>query len=61
MLELKRIREELREEIGLAEQLRHLEKEDGPVTLVSSAKDERHNQAVALREFFQYHTLPGFP
>ena len=47
----RRYGEELRKEIGLPKQLKQLEKEHGTVTLVFSARDEDHNQAVALRAF----------
>jgi uncharacterized protein YeaO (DUF488 family) len=48
-----RYREELRNEIGLIKQLNQLEEEHDTLTLVFSARDERHNQAVALRAFLQ--------
>lgn len=47
----KRYREELKKNSALVGKLRELEKKDGTVTLVYSARDEEHNQAVALREF----------
>ncbi|HEX5423297.1 MAG TPA: DUF488 domain-containing protein [Candidatus Acidoferrales bacterium] len=49
----KRYRVELKEKSELAGELRELEKKHGTVTLVYSAHDEQHNQAVALREFLQ--------
>jgi len=49
----KRYGVELQKEIGLAKQLKLLEKQHGTVTLVFSARDEQHNQAVALRAFLQ--------
>ncbi|MGO9273015.1 MAG: DUF488 domain-containing protein [Terriglobia bacterium] len=49
----RRYREELQKEIGLTNQLKHLEKRHGTVALVFSARDEHHNQAVALRAFLQ--------
>ena len=49
----RRYREELQKEIGLTGQLQQIEKQHGTVTLVFSARDERHNQAVALRGFLQ--------
>lgn len=49
----KRYREEFKKNREIAGQLRELEKEQGTVTLVYSARDEQHNQAVALREFLQ--------
>ena len=45
--------EELRKETGLTRQVRRLEKKHRTVTLVFSARDDRHNQAVALRGFLQ--------
>ena len=49
----RRYREELQKEIGLRNQLQQLEKQHGTLTLVFSARDEHHNQAVALRAFLQ--------
>ena len=49
----KRYGEELQKKIGLTSQLQQLEKQHGTVTLVFSARDEHHNQAVALRAFLQ--------
>jgi len=49
----KRYSGELQKEIGLTNQLKQLEKQHGTLTLVFSARDERHNQAVALRAFLQ--------
>ena len=49
----RRYREELQKEIGLTSQLQELEKQHGTLTLVFSARDERHDQAVALRAFLQ--------
>jgi len=49
----KRYRVELKEKSELAGELREFEKKHGTVTLVYSAHDEQHNQAVALREFLQ--------
>jgi len=49
----RRYREELQKEIGLTNQLQQLEKQHGTVTLVFSARDEQHNQAIALRVFLQ--------
>ena len=49
----RRYREELQKEFGLTSQLQQLEKQHGTVTLVFSARDEHHNQAVALRAFLQ--------
>jgi uncharacterized protein YeaO (DUF488 family) len=47
----KRYRGELEKNPGLAGDLRSLEKTHRTVTLVYSARDEQHNQAVALRNF----------
>jgi uncharacterized protein YeaO (DUF488 family) len=44
----KRYRDELRAKAALTEQLRELEKRHHTVTLIYSARDDRHNQAVAL-------------
>lgn len=44
----RRYREELRAKAGLTEQLRDLEKTHRTVTLIYSARDDRHNQAVVL-------------
>jgi uncharacterized protein YeaO (DUF488 family) len=49
----RRYREELQKETGLTSQLQQLEKQHGTVTLVFSARDDHHNQAVALRAFLQ--------
>jgi len=49
----KRYSEELQKETALANQLKQLEKQHGTVTLVFSARDEHHNQAIALRVFLQ--------
>jgi uncharacterized protein YeaO (DUF488 family) len=49
----RRYREELQKEIGLTSHLKQLEKQHGTLTLVFSARDEHHNQAVALRAFLQ--------
>lgn len=46
-----RYRRELKDKSQLIGQLKHLRKEHGAVTLLYSAHDEQHNQAVALREF----------
>jgi uncharacterized protein YeaO (DUF488 family) len=47
----KRYQQELRERPELTARIEELEKEQGVVTLVFSARDEEHNQAVALRDF----------
>lgn len=44
----KRYRAELKTKPQLIAQLRDLEKEHGTITLLYSARDEQHNQAVAL-------------
>jgi uncharacterized protein YeaO (DUF488 family) len=49
----RRYREELQKEIGLTNHLKQLEKQHGTLTLVFSARDEHHNQAVALRAFLE--------
>jgi uncharacterized protein YeaO (DUF488 family) len=49
----KRYRLELRKKTELTRQLKNLEKQHGTVTLVYSAHDERHNQAVALCTLLQ--------
>jgi uncharacterized protein YeaO (DUF488 family) len=43
----KRYRDELRAKAALTEQLRELEETHRTVTLIYSARDDRHNQAVA--------------
>lgn len=47
----KRYRQELRAHADLTETIRQLEKEHPVVTLLFGARDEEHNQAVALRDF----------
>lgn len=49
----RRYRKELRAKPAIVSQLRELEKQHGTVTLVYSARDEEHNQAVALRAYLQ--------
>ena len=49
----RRYHEELQKQTGLTNQLRQIEKQHGALTLVFSARDEHHNQAVALRAFLQ--------
>ena len=46
----KRYRAELEKKKDLVAELKKLEKEHGTLTLVFSAKDESHNQAVVLAE-----------
>lgn len=48
----RRYHDELAERRELVEQVRQQMKQ-GPVTLLYSAKDEAHNQAVALRDFLK--------
>ncbi len=49
----KRYREELKNKNSLLSTIRDLEKENGTVTLVYAAKDEKHNNAVVLKEKIQ--------
>ncbi|MGH9734421.1 MAG: DUF488 domain-containing protein [Candidatus Acidiferrales bacterium] len=49
----KRYRGELKKNSELVGELRAFEKKHGTVTLVYSARDDQHNQAVALREFLK--------
>lgn len=49
----KRYHEELKGAAGLTKQLKDLHQAHGTVTLVYSARDQLHNQAVALRAFLQ--------
>jgi uncharacterized protein YeaO (DUF488 family) len=46
-------RKELRGKKEMVRQLKQLEEEHGIVTLLYSAHDEQHNQAVALRNFLK--------
>ena len=46
----KRYRQELREKSGLLAQIKQLEREHRALTLIYSAGDEQHNQAVVLRD-----------
>lgn len=48
-----RYREELKKASAAVEQLRKVQKEHGTVTLVYSARDEKHNQAVALEKYLK--------
>ena len=48
-----RYRKELQKQTELIKQLKQLEKKYGTVTLVFSARDELHNQAVALRAYLK--------
>ena len=51
-------REELKGKKDSLRRIKQLEKEYGTVTLLYSAKDEEHNQAVALRGFLQGRRRP---
>jgi uncharacterized protein YeaO (DUF488 family) len=51
----KRYKAELRDKLDLTKELRKLEKQHRTVTLVYSAHDELHNQAVALSGFLRGH------
>jgi uncharacterized protein YeaO (DUF488 family) len=48
-----RYRKELQKKSELIKEIRHLEKKYGTLTLLFSAKDELHNQAVALQSFLK--------
>lgn len=48
-----RYRKELAPRKDLLEQVKRLEREHGTVTLLYGAKDEEHNQAVALAQFLK--------
>lgn len=50
-----RYREELREKKDLLSELKRIEKENKNVTLLFSAKDEEHNQAVVLLMILDQH------
>lgn len=45
--------EELKKDSGAVAQLKELGKEHGTVTLLYSAHDEKHNQAVALEKYLK--------
>ena len=49
----RRYHEELQKQTGRTSQLQQLGKQHGTLTLVFSARDEHHNQAVAPRAFLQ--------
>jgi uncharacterized protein YeaO (DUF488 family) len=49
----KRYREELEAQKEWVQQLKRLEKEHGMVTLLFAARDEKHNNAVALKEILK--------
>ncbi|MEN6329607.1 MAG: DUF488 domain-containing protein [Methanobacteriaceae archaeon] len=46
-----RYQEELKEKGGYLDQIKEIIKKDGKVTLIYSAKDEDHNNAVVLRDY----------
>lgn len=48
-----RYREELKKDSEAVRQLKELQKEHGTVTLLYSAQDEEHNQAVALEQYLR--------
>jgi uncharacterized protein YeaO (DUF488 family) len=54
----KRYGRELRDQPELTEQIKQLEKEHGLVTLLFSARDEEHNQAVVLRDYLAKRNAP---
>jgi uncharacterized protein YeaO (DUF488 family) len=49
----KRYEKELKDKQELLRKMKQAEKEKGTVTILYSAKDEEHNQAVALAAFLQ--------
>ncbi len=49
----RRYQEELKTRIELIKQLKQMGKQYHTVTLIFSARDEQHNQAVALRAYLQ--------
>jgi uncharacterized protein YeaO (DUF488 family) len=49
----KRYRKELAQEKELVSELKKMEKQHGTITLLFGAKDEEHNQAVALAGFLK--------
>jgi uncharacterized protein YeaO (DUF488 family) len=49
----KRYRAELADKKAMIAELKKMEKEHGTLTLLYGAKDEEHNQAVALAEFLK--------
>ena len=49
----RRYRYELRKQKALTNEVKELEKKHRTVTLIYSARDERHNQAVALRSYLK--------
>jgi len=49
----KRYRAELADKKAMTNELKKMEKEHGTLTLLYGAKDEEHNQAVALAEFLK--------
>jgi uncharacterized protein YeaO (DUF488 family) len=55
----KRYEAELRTKTDLIGKIRQTEKENGTVTLLYSAKDEEHNQAVALNNYLKRVRTPN--
>ena len=49
----KRYRSELAKKIGVIESLRAAERQHGTLTLLFGAKDQKHNQAMVLRELLK--------
>lgn len=49
----RKYREELKKKKQLLKKIKELEKEKGIITLLFSARDEEHNNAVALREILK--------
>ena len=49
----KKYENELKEKSKLLYQIKHLEKDKGTITLVYSAKDEEHNNALVLLDLLQ--------
>lgn len=56
----KKYKEELKARKTLLKYIRNIERKNGTVTLIYGAKDEKHNNAVVLRDKLQgYKTLAG--
>jgi uncharacterized protein YeaO (DUF488 family) len=55
----RRYRDELRKQTALTKEVKHLEKKHRTITLVYSARDEQHNQAVALRSYLKKRGEPS--
>lgn len=49
----KRYRNELEDKVWLLQKIKHLEREKGVVTLLYSAKNENHNNAIVLNGILQ--------